>query len=229
MATITRYTADLLNAANTKTGLGGSVNQTPVGPGGGQGYVYATVTKVVAASTDPNPYVFTALETDTMIEVDATSQNVQVVLPNATTSQGQYKMVKRSDAAYAAANSVSIVDVAGNNVEGAASQSLTAQNAVFETRSDGAVWQCIGGANSAAWGATGAIASITVGASPYAYTAPAAGTVVVSGGTVSAITLKRGTPAAISVGETAGVIPVSAGDIVTTTYSAAPTMSFVPR
>jgi hypothetical protein len=229
MATITRFTADLLSGVNSKTGLGGSVNQSPIGPGGGQGYVYAPVTKVVVASTDPNPYVYVATETDTLIEVDATNQNVQVVLPNATVSQGQYKMVKRSDATFAAGNTVTIVDAASNNVEGAASQTLNAQNAIFEARADGSQWQCIGGSNSAAWGGNAPIAAITVGASPYAYTAAAAGTVVVSGGTVSAITLKRGAPAAISVGETSGVIPVSAGDIVTVTYSAAPTMSFVPR
>ena len=229
MATITRFTADLLSGVNTKTGLGGSVNQSPIGPGGGQGYVYGPVTKVVAASTDANPYVYTALETDTVIVVDASNQNVQVVLPNATTSQGQYKMVKRVDGTYASGNTVTIVDAAGNNVEGAASQLLTAQDSFFEARSDGSVYQCVGGQNSAAWGATGAIASITVGASPYTYTATAAGTVVATGGTVSGVQLKRGSTTITVDSTTNAVVPVSAGDQVITTYSAAPTMSFVPR
>ena len=230
MAKITRFKADLLISGSIANGLGGSVNQQPVGPGGGKGYVWAEVALIVAASTDPNPYVYNNGADDGFIEVDASSQNVQIVLPNAQVSQGQYRMVKRSDATFAAANVVTVIDAAGNNVEGAAAgQTLNAQNAIMELRCDGTSWQIIGGQNSAAWGHVTPIAAITVTASPFAYTAAAAGTVVVSGGTVSAITLKRGAPAAIAVGETSGVIPVSAGDIVTTTYSVLPTMSFVPR
>lgn len=68
----------------------------------------------------------------------------------------------------------------------------------------------------------------TVGASPYAYTAPAIGDVVVQGGTVSAITRTRPGQSAVNIGVTAGIIPVQAGDVVTTTYSVAPTITFIP-
>lgn len=68
---------------------------------------------------------------------------------------------------------------------------------------------------------------ITIGASPFAYTAPANGTVVFNAGTVSAITLTRGSNPAVAY--PIGVVPVAAGDVVTVTYSVAPTsMDFVP-
>ena len=70
--------------------------------------------------------------------------------------------------------------------------------------------------------------TVTVGASPYAYTATTKGRVVTSGGTVSAITLTRGSAGAINMGVTAGSVAVDAGDIVTVTYSAAPTINFIP-
>ncbi|TGB34395.1 hypothetical protein [Burkholderia thailandensis] len=201
----------------------------PVGPGGGGGYAYGSVTKLVAASSDANPAVYNATNNDATIEADVSSQNVQIVVPAASKSLGQIKTIKRIDATYASGNSVSLTTIDGSLVEGLASISLTAQNAVVRIQSDGTQWSILDGQNSAAWGSVGAIAAITVGASPFSYTATSAGTVVISGGTVSAVTLKRGTPAAISVGETGGVVPVSAGDIVTVTYSAAPTMDFVPR
>lgn len=199
------------------------------GPGAGGGYATDPITQLVAAANDANPSPYNVVNNDVFIEVDASSQNVQLILPAASAARGQRKRVKRIDATYAAGNSVQLVTVDGSLIEGLASISLTAQNAVVELQSDGTAWEVIDGGNSAAWGASGAIAAITVTASPFAYTAPSAGTVVLSGGTVSAVTLKRGAPAAISMGETAGVVPVSAGDIVTTTYSVLPTMSFVPR
>jgi hypothetical protein len=71
-------------------------------------------------------------------------------------------------------------------------------------------------------------AAITVGGSPFSYTAPFAGTVVVQGGTVSAIALVRqGT--STTTGLTVGVFPVSRGDVVAVTYTGTPTMSFLPR
>lgn len=72
------------------------------------------------------------------------------------------------------------------------------------------------------------IQSITAGASPYAYAAPHHGSVSIQGGTVSAVTLTRqGT--AVTLGLTAGIVPVATGDTVTVTYSVAPTMKFIPR
>ncbi|MGS0981013.1 hypothetical protein [Burkholderia glumae] len=199
------------------------------GPGAGTGYRNDPVTLLISASSDANPTPYSVLQNDAFIEVDASNQNVQLILPAAAQSLGQRKRIKRVDATYAAANTVSVIDVSGANVEGATTLSLTAQGAVADLISDGTSWQVVGGSNSAAWGSTGAIVAVTVGASPFAYTAPAAGTVLIVGGTVSAVTLKRGTASAVSVGATAGSVPVSAGDIVTVTYSAAPTMSFVPR
>jgi hypothetical protein len=72
------------------------------------------------------------------------------------------------------------------------------------------------------------VRAVTVGASPFAWVADRAGTLAVSGGTVTAITLTRaGTTAALGI--LAGAIPVSTGDTVTTTYAVAPTISFIPR
>jgi hypothetical protein len=68
--------------------------------------------------------------------------------------------------------------------------------------------------------------SITVGASPFAYTAQNNGHVVVTGGTVSAISLTR--VSVHATGLTAGLVPVGNKDVVTVTYSAAPTMTFIP-
>ncbi len=70
-----------------------------------------------------------------------------------------------------------------------------------------------------------ALASITVGASPYVYTATTRGAVAVSGGTVSAASLTRGSAVTLPI---AGLFPVSAGDTITVTYTVAPTMTFVP-
>lgn len=203
--------------------------QAHSGPGAGTGYRNDPVTRLVSASSDANPTPYSVPQNDAFIEVDASSQNVQLILPAAAQSLGQRKRIKRVDATYAAANTVSVIDVSGANVEGGTTLSLTAQGAVADLISDGTSWQVVGGSNSAAWGSTAAIATVTVGASPFAYAAPSAGTVLIVGGTVTAVTLKRGTAAAVSVGATAGSVPVSAGDIVTVTYSAAPTMSFVPR
>lgn len=68
----------------------------------------------------------------------------------------------------------------------------------------------------------------TVPASPAAFTAPTSGMYAVSGGTVSAITLTRGNSAAINLGAQAGTFSVSQGDILTVTYTAAPTVNFIP-
>ncbi len=229
MSIITRFLSDIYSGVNPKTGLGGGIPAQPIGTGGGVGYYWYPITKVVAQASDPNPLVFQVTSNDTIIEVDASAQNVQIVLPNATTSNGQGKIIKRVDAAFNAAMAVTIVDVAGNNVEGAASQSLNALNAIFQAQSDGVSWQCLGGSNSAAWGHVQPIANVAPGASPFTYTAPAAGTVVVTGGTVSNIQLKRGATTITIAAASPATIPVSAGDQVIVTYSAAPTMSFVPR
>lgn len=69
---------------------------------------------------------------------------------------------------------------------------------------------------------------VTVGASPFSYTAAFDGTVVVTGGTVSAISLTRqGT--SVATGITTGLFPLSRLDIIQVTYSGLPVMTFLPR
>ncbi len=70
-------------------------------------------------------------------------------------------------------------------------------------------------------------ASIAVAASPFVYTAPFAGSVAITGGTVSAIALMR-QGVSVATGVTVGLIPVARGDGVQVTYSVAPTMTFIP-
>lgn len=71
------------------------------------------------------------------------------------------------------------------------------------------------------------VQTITVGASPYTYTAPFNGIVVSTGGTVSSIAVVRqGT--SVPTGLTAGIVPLSRGDQLVITYSGTPTMTFLP-
>lgn len=69
------------------------------------------------------------------------------------------------------------------------------------------------------------LAAVTVGASPFTYVAQDAGRIVVQGGTVSLIELGR-KASFVTLGITAGVIPVSRGDSVRVTYTVLPTMTF---
>jgi hypothetical protein len=71
------------------------------------------------------------------------------------------------------------------------------------------------------------VATVTVGASPFIYTASFSGSVAITGGTVSAIALIR-QGASIATGLTTGLIPVSRRDQVQVTYTALPTMTFIP-
>lgn len=69
---------------------------------------------------------------------------------------------------------------------------------------------------------------VAVGASPFSYTAAFDGTVVVTGGTVSAISLTRqGT--SVATGITTGLFPLSRLDVLQVTYSGTPVMTFLPR
>jgi hypothetical protein len=70
------------------------------------------------------------------------------------------------------------------------------------------------------------IAPLSVGASPFVYTASTIGNIFVSGGTVSSIVLGR---SGVNLTCPASVfIPVAANDTVTVTYTVLPTMTFVP-
>lgn len=66
---------------------------------------------------------------------------------------------------------------------------------------------------------------ITPGASPYSYQAPFRGTVLINGGTVSAISFCR--DGSTQFAFPTGVIPVFTGDVVTVTYSGAPSMTMI--
>lgn len=73
-----------------------------------------------------------------------------------------------------------------------------------------------------------ALVNVTVGASPFTYTPTVAGTIVIAGGTVSATVFYRnGT--SVSLGSVVTHFPMSAGDQMAITYSAAPTVTFIPR
>lgn len=67
---------------------------------------------------------------------------------------------------------------------------------------------------------------ITVDVSPFSYTAVEPGFVFVTGGTVSAIHLIRGSNDLNFTGQE--TIPVSIGDAVIVTYTVLPTMMFIP-
>lgn len=68
--------------------------------------------------------------------------------------------------------------------------------------------------------------ALTVGTSPFSYTAKEPGYVAIPSGTISAIILSRGTGTIDLTGEK--IIPVSINDIVTVTYSVLPVIKFIP-
>ena len=78
-------------------------------------------------------------------------------------------------------------------------------------------------------GALSAGVTITVPATGVGYTAPVKSTIWSVVGTVTAITITRGTATPWTTGVLAGPIPVSAGDVVTWTYTVAPTAFYLPN
>ena len=66
--------------------------------------------------------------------------------------------------------------------------------------------------------------TLKVGGSPFSYTAPSRGYVLLKGGTVSAVQVMRSVTTLT--GLTAGIFPLSQGDVLVVTYSALPTMVF---
>lgn len=72
------------------------------------------------------------------------------------------------------------------------------------------------------------VQSVTLTGSPFTYTAAFDGTIVLTGGTVSAIALIR-QGASVATGLSAGLFPLSRLDQLQITYSVAPTMTFLPR
>lgn len=69
---------------------------------------------------------------------------------------------------------------------------------------------------------------VTVGASPFSYNAPVKGSLIVSGGTVSAIAFSRDGSTFYATGQTAGMFTLNAQDRLRITYTVLPTVTFVP-
>ena len=72
----------------------------------------------------------------------------------------------------------------------------------------------------------GDVVAITVGTSPFTYSATQKGFVILNGGTVSAVAFIR--TGSTATGLTAGIFQLAAGDMLKVTYSVTPTMTFVP-
>lgn len=72
------------------------------------------------------------------------------------------------------------------------------------------------------------VSGVSPTGSPFAYQLPRGGTVAIHGGTVSDIELSRDGINQHNAGQTSGCITLSSGDIITITYSAAPTINFFP-
>ena len=64
------------------------------------------------------------------------------------------------------------------------------------------------------------------GTSPYVYEAKAHGTIIITGGTISALRLRRGNVTTTITG--AMIIPVRIGDEITVVYSVQPLIQFLP-
>ena len=67
----------------------------------------------------------------------------------------------------------------------------------------------------------------TLSSSPYSFAAPSNGSLVISGGTVSGVTLTRGR-LTVDLGATSGHFPASTGDTFKITYTVAPAVTFLP-
>jgi len=72
------------------------------------------------------------------------------------------------------------------------------------------------------------IVVIDPGASPFGYTAPFPGNVLISGGTVGSLSLTRAR-ITLPLPMTSGFIPMAQGDVLAVTYSGAPQMWFIPN
>ena len=75
----------------------------------------------------------------------------------------------------------------------------------------------------------GSEVTVTVGASPFTYTAPIGGFAIVTGGTVSVIHFSRTSGVSYDTGQTKGQFALSNGDQLTITYSVKPAVVFVPQ
>lgn len=69
---------------------------------------------------------------------------------------------------------------------------------------------------------------VTPGPSPYLYSAGVRGSVIVQGGTVSALAFSRDGVTFYNTGQISGMIPLNAADQLRVTYSVIPNITFVP-
>lgn len=94
---------------------------------------------IFAVSTQTGT-TYTITSTDTVVIADATSNNVTVTLPTASTVTGYRYYVKRKDGT---ANTVSVARSGSDTIDGATSQTLTAQYTSVTVVSDGSNWYII--------------------------------------------------------------------------------------
>lgn len=69
--------------------------------------------------------------------------------------------------------------------------------------------------------------SITVGISPFSYTAPTKGFLIINSGIVTATQFTRSVTTLT--GQTTGIYPLSQSDTLTITYTGLPTITWVPQ
>jgi hypothetical protein len=69
--------------------------------------------------------------------------------------------------------------------------------------------------------------AVSLTASPLTYTAVGNGRLAIVGGTVSGLSFKRGS-VSVSLGTTNRLIPLSAGDQITLTYTGTPVLTWIP-
>lgn len=71
------------------------------------------------------------------------------------------------------------------------------------------------------------VMAVAVGVSPYSFLGREPGSLLISGGTVTAIHLLRGS-VDLNITGTVGLIPVQIADTIVVTYSVLPTIQFLP-
>lgn len=77
-------------------------------------------------------------------------------------------------------------------------------------------------------GQAGPIVAVNPKGNPFSYTASSNGSLALSGGQVSGVRLTRARVPNVPLGLTSGIVPLSQGDVVTISYSIAPTIYFIP-
>lgn len=70
--------------------------------------------------------------------------------------------------------------------------------------------------------------AVTIGASPFTYTAPEKGFLVVSGGTITSVMISRIPNQFYLTGQTAGMFPLSQNDSLKFVFTGKPIMTFFP-